>query len=1006
VSIGIKPGDRLLVRDRPWVVREVSAPYATQAILKLHALDEAAPSQLTIISPPEEVGVLPGQEVEFDLRGLDSFSAWSRAHRMLGASLIRESGVLTGVRFGRVALEAYQLAPTLRILAKVRPTLLIADDVGLGKTIEAGLAMLELMARGRASRVLVVAPPGLMDQWHDELLNKFGLEFTIIGNAAELSTVQIDLPAGVSPWDALPRVITSIDFLKKETVRNRALRKRWDLIIVDEAHALAEAGTPENPYRTQRTRLGLALRDSSRGLLLLTATPHNGYSHSFRSLIELVEPTLATFHGSPDDLDRRMEAARIRRMKSQIVRRLPDGSEAPLFPKRHVSGIPVTNLSEPEKELLKKVASYCSRIARQARQTEDAELVGFAMQIIKKRALSSRAALEKTIDCRLESLRKEELREEPPTPAEIRDLRSDIPLTETAAERTAIKILRSAIPLEESRRKAEISALNGIRRLFAKLPPADPKVEALILELKSVFSKDPAEKAIVFTEYRDTLEALQSRFDIDPELAGRYVLFHGGLSRRQRLAREEIFEKPETRILLTTDAASEGLNLQRTCRRVIHFELPWNPNRLEQRNGRVDRYGQTREPIIRYLFYPDSPEDDVLDRLVQKIEEMARQRISTPDILGVLSGRGDLQNGLVELNPESPDIETQKGALVRLFEDRTAEFIKNSRHLLTLSPTGNGEEEQLASLLHTSEPLLPDDTELEEIIIGTLGQSAVRPDPAREGVFRIDVPLLFRGEKVLPTYPAATFRRSVAVRYRTDEVEYITPLHPLAQAVSKDARRRLLQVYSTVHGLTPRRLAARTVSSTDPPSIVFTFHGAIGYEDGGREEHILAVQVNIKGEILGDPVKNLRYLSEPESPQEADPTQIERLFASCFEAMREEAKQEASRWLASRAEELRSKRTQMAEAMLKDLEQDTADRIREIEEEEKRTRRLIEETGQQRLFSDPNDPGPRSFAARKAAVEAFKDRRRQEIQSFMKVADPAPPQPLGALFLVPSGGRQ
>ncbi|MEW5899854.1 MAG: helicase-related protein [Acidobacteriota bacterium] len=1004
MTTSIRTGDRILVRDRPWVVREVSAPYATQAILKLHALDKTFPPQLTVISPPEEVSVLPSQAVEFDLRGLDSFSAWSRAHRMLGASLIREPGILTGVRFGRVALEAYQLAPTLRILAKVRPTLLIADDVGLGKTIEAGLALLELMARGRASRVLVVTPPGLMDQWHDELLDKFGLEFTIIGNGAELAAVQTGLPAGVSPWDALPRVITSLDFLKKETVRNRALRKRWDLVIVDEAHALAEAGTPENPYRTQRTRLGTALRDCSRGLLLLTATPHNGYTHSFRSLIELVEPTLATFHGSPADLERRMEAARIRRMKSQIVRRLPDGKETPLFPKRHVSGIAVTNLSEPEKELLKKVASYCSRTARQAQETEDAELIGFAMQIIKKRALSSRSALKKTLDCRLESLRKEELREEPPSPAEVRDLRSDIPLTESAAERTALRVIRSAVPRDERRRKAEISAISGIRRLFSKIPPLDPKIEALIAELRSVFSKDPEDKAIVFTEYRDTLEAIQSRIDSDPELAGRYVLFHGGLSRKQRLSREAVFEKPETRVLLATDAASEGLNLQRSCHRVIHFELPWNPNRLEQRNGRVDRYGQTREPIIRYLFYPDSPEDDVLDRLVQKIEEMARRRISTPDILGVLSGKSDLREGLVDLNPESPEIENQKRGLVRLFEDRTADFIKNAGHLITLSRSGDEEEERVCQLLRTSEPLLPDDTELEEIVISTLGRSAVRPDPEREGIFRIDVPLLFRGENVLPSYPAATFRRSVAVRFRTDDVEYITPLHPLAQAISKDARRRLLQVYSTGRGLTPRRLAARTLSSADPPSIIFTFHGAIGDEDGDLEEHILAVRVNGSGEILGDPDNNLRYLSEPESPEEVDSSQIERLFASCFEGLKERATKEATRRLSSRADELRRNRSKLADKMLNDLELDSVDRIREIEEQEKRARRLIEETGQQRLFGDAGDPGPRSFAARKSAVESFKTRRRQEIENFTKIPDPSPPQPLGALFLVPSGG--
>ncbi|MGB7296682.1 MAG: helicase-related protein [Candidatus Aminicenantales bacterium] len=632
-------------------------------------------------------------------------------------------------------------------------------------------------------------------------------------------------------------------------------------------------------------------------------------------------------------------------MKSQIIRQIPDGKEVPLFPKRHVSGIPVTNLSEPEKELLKKVASYCSRTARQAQETEDAELIGFAMQIIKKRALSSRSALKKTLDCRLESLRKEELREEPPSPAEVRDLRSDIPLTESAAERTAIRVIRSAVPRDERRRKAEISAISGIRRLFSKLPPPDPKIETLVAELRSVFSEDPAEKAIVFTEYRDTLEAIQCRFDSDPDFAGRYVLFHGGLSRKQRLTRERIFEKPETRVLLATDAASEGLNLQKSCRRVIHLELPWNPNRLEQRNGRIDRYGQIREPVIRYLYYPDSPEDDVLDRLVQKIEEMSRQRISTPDVLGVLSGKSDLREGLVELNPESSGIESQKRQLIRLFEDRTADFIKNSGHLLTLSRAQNEEEEKICRLLHTSEPLLPDDTELEEIVISTLGRSAVRPDPEREGVFRIDVPLLFRGENVLPSYPAATFRRSVAVRFRTDEVEYITPLHPLARALSKDARCRLLQVYSTAHGLTPRRLAARSVSSDEPPSVIFTFHGAIGDEDGGREEHILAVRVNAAGQILGDPADNLRYLSESESQEEVDSSRLEQLFAPSFDRLRDLATQEATRWLALRAEELREKRKTLADRMLRDLELDTADRIREIEEEEKRARKLIEITG-------------------------------------------------------------
>lgn len=276
-----------------------------------------------------------------------------------------------------------------------------------------------------------------------------------------LGEVRTDLAAGMNPWDVLPRVITSVDFLKKEPVRARALRKRWDFIVVDEAHSLAESGTPENPYRTQRTRLGWALRDACRGLLLLTATPHNGYSHSFRSLIELAEPTVATLHGARHVVERRIEAARIRRMKSQIRRVLPDGRQEEVFPRRNVKGIPVIMQDDRERELFRKVGSYCSRTAKQARETEEAELIGFAMQIIKKRALSSRAALEKTLEHRLEALRKEEAREEPPDRSELRDLQADLPLGEAAAERTARRILRSAVPREEQIRKSEIRALHG-----------------------------------------------------------------------------------------------------------------------------------------------------------------------------------------------------------------------------------------------------------------------------------------------------------------------------------------------------------------------------------------------------------------------------------------------------------------------------------------------------------------------------------------------------------------
>lgn len=995
----IVQNDRILLRDRPWIVRNVQAVTGDRHLLKLEALDGDEPAYLDVAVPPEEPQLLPAERPVFDLGQLDSLAGWANAHRILAATLIQTAGLVSGGRFGRVALEAYQLAPTLQLLSKPRPSLLIADDVGLGKTIEAGLAMLELMARGRVRRVLVVVPPGLMEQWRQELFEKFGLEFYIIGNASELVVAQESLPAGVSPWDALPRVITSIDYLKKDTVRARALRRSWDLVIVDEAHALAESGSPQNPYRTQRTRLGIALRETARSLLLLTATPHNGYAHSFRSLLELVEPTLATFKGSHEDLRRRVETTMIRRMKAQIRRRV-NGQEEPVFPPRTVEGVPVP-LSDAEKRLLREISAYCAQTLRQARGVEDEELVGFAMQIVKKRALSSRQALLQTIEHRLEALEREDAREEPPRPAEVRDFQADLPQTESQSEQTARRILRSAIPRDEVRRGSELRTLKRIRTLLKKISEPDAKLETLVSELKGMVAQDPFEKVIVFTEYRDTLDAIRARLDVEPELQGRYVMLHGGLTRRERLRRQNRFAQPETQVLLATDAASEGLNLQEHCRRVIHMELPWNPNRLEQRNGRVDRYGQRRPPIIRYLYYPDSPEDDVLARLVKKIEQMTRDYVSTPDILGVIQGAEAIKDGLTSLDAEAPDIEVKKESLVRLFEDRTHEFVRELQPLLMASQEIKVAAPGILGALQHAEPLLSDDLMLEEAVVAILGPDAIRPVEGLEGIYRIEVPWAYRGDGVEALYEAATFRRSAAARYRADEVAFITPLHPLVKALAADARRRFLQVYPNARGLPPRRLAARTVPPQEPTSVVFTWLGRLEGGGGLVEEHLIPIRVDLNGQILGQPEENQRWLIF-EATSDVSKGALEALFRNRFDDLLQRAQQAAESWLQERARALRQERQDQAAVLRQALERDVADRLQEIEEEERLVQGLIEASGQQRLFPDREVSG---FNTRRQVLESFRQQRLEEIAAFEQVHDLTSPQPLGALFLVPEGGE-
>lgn len=206
---------------------------------------------------------------------------------------------------GRISPEPYQFAPLDRLLGGPRRGLLVADDVGLGKTIEAGICLLELIARGVGQRILIVVPPGLIPQWLDEMYGKFGLEFQPIENSAALDRAQTAVSEGLQPWAYFDRVITSTEYLKRRDVHAAALAHPWDVIVVDEAHYLAESGTPANPYSTARNRLGPKLREHARTLLLLTATPHNGYRHSFRSLLELVEPAEATLHGTIEDVRKR-----------------------------------------------------------------------------------------------------------------------------------------------------------------------------------------------------------------------------------------------------------------------------------------------------------------------------------------------------------------------------------------------------------------------------------------------------------------------------------------------------------------------------------------------------------------------------------------------------------------------------------------------------------------------------------------------------------------------------
>lgn len=266
---------------------------------------------------------------------------------------------------------------------------------------------------------------------------------------------------------------------------------------------------------------------------------------------------------------------------------------------------------------------------------------------------------------------------------------------------------------------------------------------------------------------------------------------------------------------------------------------------------------------------------------------------------------------------------------------------------------------------------------------------------------RIDVPLRYRGPSVAPAYPRATFRRSVAARHRADEVEFITPLHPLVQTLAADARRRLLQVYPDDRGLPARRLAVRRVPVGEAPSAVFTFFGVIQGGGGLLEESLIAVRVMLDGSVIAVRDDAWRFLDG--AAGEVEPVTLDRLFGTAFAAMASSARDTAIHLLTERANHLADHRRRQAALLREDLETDLSDRLAEIDEEEQRARGLVEErSGQGRLFAEI-DPQRVGFQARRAAAMSYAEARREEIAEFEMVRVADEPRPLGALLLVPEG---
>ncbi len=651
-------GSRVNARGLACDVIEVT-PLGTQLLLRLRCVaGDLAGLEWSILHPTEAVTLLRS-DLRPDAPGpLDRWRLQHQAHLL--DQVLGPADVLLAAP-GRLRIEPYQLVPLMRALEMPRPRLLIADGVGLGKTVEAGLIICELIARRRAHRVLVVSPPGpLLVQWEQELQHRFALRFVAIASSAVLLEQRRKLELGGNPFDSIALCLTSLDFAKQERVLEELERSTWDLAIVDEAHHCVSASPGGKRDDSQRRRLAEVIARRSDGLLLLTATPHDGYDPHFASLIELLDPSLVDGRGGVAGNAYRRHV--VRRLKSHL-RDTKTG--LPLFRERRVIPVKVEVTGaalEPVRRFHRALATLIApRLRKATRGRDEADALAFVSLL--KRSVSTISSCVATLQVvadryiagsedAIEADRRHRARA-------LRAYRQQLlrfgvlghddenSLAELEADGMAADLQSSAATelLYATKASATVEALKKLIALGQAAAPHDPKLAALRQEICTIRAAHPGTNILVYTEYADSQAALVQA--LRGSVEGEVLSISGGDSEAVRTQVAERCAEEGGIILVSTDSLAEGLNLQQRCFNLIHLDLPYNPNRLEQRNGRIDRYGQEHEPQIRYMYLADTFEERLLLHLIRKFERAQSYLTFMPETLGVTAGGNDVGLGLI-----------------------------------------------------------------------------------------------------------------------------------------------------------------------------------------------------------------------------------------------------------------------------------------------------------------------------------------------------------------------
>ncbi len=599
------PGNLVRARGREWVVQTDSH----RDWLRLRPLGGAEDETIALIPQLE---LAPVEHATFDLP--DPTLAGNHAAAVLLRDALRltlRAGAGPFRSFGNIAVEprGYQLVPLLMALRLSTVRLLIADDVGIGKTVEAGLIARELMDRGEVTRLAVLCPPHLVEQWQSELESRFNL-LAVALTAASAARVERELPHGVALFDHHPVVVVSLDYIKSERNREQFLATAPECIVVDEAHTCASSGAGK------QLRFELLLRlakDEHRHLILLTATPHSGDEVAFYNLLSLLDQRFLALQGRMSTSDPlRQELARhfVQRRRKDIAEWQAETQDGRGFARRMKTEL-TYQLNGEWGGFFDSVQDYCRELAETAEREGVAGgsgLMWYATLALLRCVASSPAAAVKALTTRLEGTQSEE------------DLLTDERLHDGGADDLSASDLEPPAQMQDASRLQTL--ITTAQRLSGQ--SGDPKLAALIQHIGSLL-KD-GYHPVVFCRYIATAhyvaEHLKAKF---PQTTIEAIT--GELTPEERRERVEEMGEADSRILVATDCLSEGINLQHLFTAVIHYDLAWNPTRHEQREGRVDRFGQ-QAPEVRctMLYGQDNPIDGfVLKVILRKGEAIQKE---------------------------------------------------------------------------------------------------------------------------------------------------------------------------------------------------------------------------------------------------------------------------------------------------------------------------------------------------------------------------------------------